>query len=301
MAEELKERDVSTIDYEQKSEFTRELPVTLNDHELQAYGKMLAEKVREEELAVDKKAQVAKEHNSRIQVIRNDIKRIADARAKGEELRPVRCAERLKGNVIEIVRLDREEVVDTRPADLTDLQTSIPGLTESAAERPMGTVLEFIPGGLSETPVGFDEGPTDLGPPAPSDTEHEQLLDEPADGTGVVRDDEGHLVGAAVESSTGDVVYIGAESLCVACGDAITEDQETAKDDGHTIHKKCAPDDTEWVSDPSDDPAASSLPEPTLSATIGEHVEAAPAAKKKRERSKAANEAKGTSSPKKKK
>lgn len=121
--------------------FSRELAVALNDHELQSYGKMLAEKVREEELAEEKKKQVTAEHSNRIKAIRVEIKRIADARAKGEELRPVKCAERLRGNVIEIVRLDRMEVVDTRPADLRDLQTSIPGT------------------GVPEMPESFDEGP----------------------------------------------------------------------------------------------------------------------------------------------
>src|ERR1700691_3902220 len=121
--------------------FSQELPVPLNDHELQTYGKMLAEKVREEELAEEAKKQETSRRQAAIKVIRNDIKRIADARAKGEEMRPVRCAERLKGNVIEIDRLDKDEVVSNRPADLRDLQTTIPGT------------------GINEEP-DFDEGPS---------------------------------------------------------------------------------------------------------------------------------------------
>lgn len=105
--------------------FSRELPVDLNDGELQAYGRQLAEKVREEELAEEKKKQIASEHTSRIKVIRNEIKRLADSRAKGAELRPVQCGERIKGNVIEVVRLDSYVVVDSRPADLQDLQTTM--------------------------------------------------------------------------------------------------------------------------------------------------------------------------------
>ena len=107
--------------------FTRELPVKLSEDELQQYGKMLADKVKEEELAEDRKKQVVAAHANGIKDIRIEIKRIADARAKGQELRPVKCHERLRNGVIEIVRLDTNEVVDVRPADLRDLQTTIPG------------------------------------------------------------------------------------------------------------------------------------------------------------------------------
>jgi hypothetical protein len=151
--------------------FTRELPVVLNEHENQLYGKMLAEKCKEQELAIEKKKQVTADHNNRIKVITNEIKRLADARAKGEELRPVMCGERLHGNVIEIVRLDRVEVVDTRPADLKDLQTTMP-----------------LGGGMPTMPEDFDEGPR-------------------GDGLGTLADqpvEEGEIV----ESSTGDQVYV---------------------------------------------------------------------------------------------
>lgn len=152
--------------------FTRELPVSLNDHENQLYGKMLAEKCKEQELAIEKAKQIAADHKNRIKVITNEIKRLADARAKGEELRPVMCGERLHGNVIEIVRLDRGEVVDTRPAELKDLQTSIPGT------------------GMPDMPDNFDEGPRGAGLGT--------TADQPVE-------DEGEIV----ESSVGDEVYVG--------------------------------------------------------------------------------------------
>lgn len=156
--------------------FSRELPVTLNDHELQTYGQMLATKVKEEELAEEKKKEVVASHSARIKAIRVEIKRIADARAKGEELRPVVCGERLRGNVIEIVRLDSGAVVDTRPAELSELQLSLPGT------------------GMPAMPEGFDEGPrgAQLG----------ELQDQP------VEDEQ--PAGEMVESSSGDQVYVGA-------------------------------------------------------------------------------------------
>jgi hypothetical protein len=195
-------------------QFTRELPVTLNDGELQTYGKMLAEKVREEELAEEKKKQITSEQATKIKAIRNDIKRIADARAKGEELRPVRCAERLHGNVIEIVRLDRNEVVDTRPAELRDLQTTIPG---------------------TEIPDGFDEGPRgdDIGSDAPTN---------------------GASTGHMATSSVGDEVWThetedvpskdppGADvALCTYCSKTLGDDDEVEVLDknGTIAHKEC--------------------------------------------------------------
>lgn len=198
--------------------FTRELPVALNDHENQMYGKMLADKVNELKLAEEKKKQVMADHNNRLKIIEAEISRIAVARAKGEELRPVICGERLHGNVIEIVRLDLREVVDTRPAEMADLQTSMPGM------------------GAPTIPDGFDEGPrgSALG----------SLADQP------VPDDP---PGTMVESSTGGDVYVtdategdgvdhSDELRCDACGELVNEGDETTVYEGSTIHVNCAPD-----------------------------------------------------------
>ncbi len=207
--------------------FTRELPVQLTDHENQLYGKMLAEKCKEQELAIEKKKQVVADHNNRIKVITNEIKRLADARAKGEELRPVMCGEKLHGNVIEIVRLDRAEVVDTRPAELKDLQTTMPGM------------------GMPDIPDGFDEGPRGeaLG----------SLRDQPVEGSN----------GEMTTSSVGDQVYTNADEgevpveddgdddedplevddvlNCDACGKIVLEGSQTVVYEGSTIHAACAP------------------------------------------------------------
>lgn len=195
--------------------FTRELPVSLNEHENQMYGKMLAEKCKEQELAIEKKKQVTADHNNRIKVITNEIKRLADARAKGEELRPVICGERIKGNVIEIVRIDRGEVVDTRPADLKDLQMQIPGT------------------GMPEIPEGFDEGPRGDGlgtcadQPVPGQGQNPEIVD-----------------GEMVTSSTGGEVYVTDPDdarNCDACGEPVNDGDETVVYEGSTIHVNCAP------------------------------------------------------------
>lgn len=269
-------------EHSQQGEFTRELPVQLNDHELQTYGRMLAEKVREVELTEERKKAVVKEWSTKIGIIRQDIKRIADARAKGEELRPVRCAERLHGNVIEIVRLDRGEVVDTRPADLRDLQTTIPGTDEPQRE---GTVLQFVPAMPDyAAPSGFDDAPHDLGPDGHShvaaaiDATHgESYPASIGSGTGIVYDGDDRL-GEVVMTSAGDAAFIGGDAMCPACGLALTEDDETMIDAGMPVHKACA----------SGEALVDSLDQPQiLTSTIAERIDAP--VKKKRERSSSKN------------
>ena len=128
-------------------QFLRELPVPLNEHELQLYGAQLATKVNEAGLLEERKKQINSEWSQKIKIVDNEVKRLADARAKGEEIRAVPCRERIRNSVIEIVRLDTMVVIDTRPAELRDLQPSLPGT------------------GAPEIPADFDPGPRgdDLG------------------------------------------------------------------------------------------------------------------------------------------
>lgn len=197
-------------------EFSRDLPVELNEHELQAYGKMLAEKVNEEKLLEERKKQITAEWNQKIKGVSVEIARIADARAKGKEMRPVKCRERIHGNVIEVVRLDSLVVVDTRPADLRDLQTSLPGT------------------GVPEMPDAIDEGPRG----------------------GSIGDDQPMHNGTEVVSSVGDTVHhmpdeVAADPtvlICHGCGDVLGHDEQAEVvhlvDDGtvaeHVYHAECA-------------------------------------------------------------
>lgn len=116
-------------------QFTRDLPVRLNDDELQLYGKLLAIKVQEEEAVDAQKKQVSKEYSTRLGAIRCEQARLADARSKGLELRPVECAERWHAGMIEIVRADTGEVVESRPVTPADQQTQIPGLDDDPGMR----------------------------------------------------------------------------------------------------------------------------------------------------------------------
>lgn len=120
--------------------FTRELPVRLSDAELQSYGKMLADKIGEQELAEARKKQSVAEWSGKIKAIENEVKRLADARSKGAELRPVECADRFNAGTVEVVRLDTHEIIDVRPADLRDRQLDLPELDEDDHVEAAGHV-----------------------------------------------------------------------------------------------------------------------------------------------------------------
>lgn len=157
--------------------FSRELPVTLNDGELQAYGRLLADKIHAVELKEDAKKQEMARRGAEIKTYNQEIKRLADARLKGEEVRPVQCEERLHGNVIEVFRLDLGTVVDSRPAGMQDLQTTMPFASSNGTD-------------------GFDEGPRgdQLGNDQPEWRQPDNVLP---------------FTGTDVESSTGDTVHVG--------------------------------------------------------------------------------------------
>lgn len=185
--------------------FTRDLPVELNEHELQLYGKMLAEKIQEEQHLEEKKKQISAEYTTQIKAVRVETARLADARTKGKELRAVTCIERFRNGVVEMVRTDKGEVFDVRPADTRDLQTNIPG-TEDDDDIPPGP-----PPGTDITAergrnLELDDGPRGdgLGDDHEAQREREPALVE-RDGALLVDGDPGH--GEIVGSSTGANVY----------------------------------------------------------------------------------------------
>jgi len=223
--------------------FTRELPVRLTDHENQMYGKMLADKVNELKLAEEKKKQVTADHNNRIKVIEAEITRIAVARAKGEELRPVVCGERLHGNVIEIYRLDLSEVVDTRPAEMADLQTSMPGMgppqiPDGFDEGPRGSAL----GSLADQPVADEQPPGEMTTSSMGD----QVF------TGGDREDEPE--GGVTDDEDEDPLEVDDVLNCDACGQPVKGGDATVLYEGSTIHADCAPDGYEVPPSQDDNP-----------------------------------------------
>lgn len=128
--------------------YKKELSCKLSDETLQMYGAMLARKLKERDALDEKKKAVGKEYSAKISVIDQDIRRMADARDKGEELRPIDCVDRWNNGTVETVRLDTAEVVEVRAATPADRQTDA-----------------FIP--------GIDDDVPDFGEPAPSAEEAE--------------------------------------------------------------------------------------------------------------------------------
>lgn len=137
--------------------FTRELEVELTEEELQLYGKLLAEKVNEEKAVDDKRKEIASKYTAQLKAIRNEQTRLATARSKGRELRLVECIERWHAGVIQIVRLDTDEVVDTRPATYNDQQTEFPWLDDEHSELPLegdAPVESADAGGMVDSATG---------------------------------------------------------------------------------------------------------------------------------------------------
>lgn len=104
----------------------RELPVKLSDHELNLFGGYIAEKHKEKGRLKDQLKRVVAEYKGQLLKLEEDINRLAEARVKGEETRPVMCEERWHSGAIQVVRLDSGEVIDARPATLADAQETLP-------------------------------------------------------------------------------------------------------------------------------------------------------------------------------
>jgi hypothetical protein len=221
------------------NEFVRELPVVLTEEEKQSYGKQLAEKVNEQALLEDRKKQANAEWSTKIKKVDIEITRLASARSKGEELRPVKCFERLKGNVVEIVRVDRDEVVESRAAEMRDLQTEFPDISDAGGTPTPSNFNGDEPIGPQTTEENFDARSTE-----------ERLADSAAQNDdetpdNVVQGDFGgevEMVGETVENDTG-TAYVSGEQPCAACGNPIADDDKTSMVDGALIHTSCEPSD----------------------------------------------------------
>lgn len=302
------------INYKQQGKFPRDLPVQLNETELDKYGELLAVAVREVALLEEKKKQDAAKWANQIKAKNLEVKRLADARAKGEELRPVMCAERLVGNVVNIIRLDTGGVVDSRPADLQDLQTTIPGTDSQPGERSTSTgkVISLVPpideGEPVDPSTSTIEGADETMDGEPGENTHVGVFDGETD-TPPVSDTGDMLESAAsseagtpVESSTGDAVFVGSDLLCPRCGEAITDDDEREEAEGCVVHTRCLDSNAGGASDgafgaPQEARAPSTTKTYTLSngmtVKIDDQVQAKAKAKRERSSRKNSDKSKG--------
>jgi hypothetical protein len=255
------------------TEFARELPVALSDEEKQSYGKQLAERVNEQTMLEERKKQSNAEWSTKIKKVEIEISRLADARAKGAELRPVKCIERLKGNVVEIVRLDRDEVVESRAAEMRDMQTEFPD----------------IGGATTGSPADFN-GSQEIGPDTAFDSRStsERLAQSGLEDNGAEDPPSNviEFVGEAVENDTGEA-FVSGEQPCAACGNAITEEDKTSMIDGSLIHTACEPTDLtpEERESAKASATAAKLPSPSFSAESSTLRNEEKPAKPKRDRS----------------
>lgn len=186
---------------------TRELECDLTDEEKQKYGKILADKVNEIRAIEDQKKKVMSEYSTKLKSVRLEESRLAIARSSGKELRPVDCVERWNNGVIEVVRLDTNEVVDVHPASIADRQVEFPGLDddEGTAEDQVARVLQLVP------PPPADLTTPSAVPPPRGDAPGWYAGQEPEDSEAAPSASEADAedVGEVVLSSIGDEVFVG--------------------------------------------------------------------------------------------
>ena len=108
----------------------RDLPVALTDAEQLALAKTASAcrraRIHTEQLLA--KVVIDAKDALKAALIERDaeIARLDAAVADGQELRQVQCVRRHRAGIVEVVRLDTDEVVERRPALANELQTSIP-------------------------------------------------------------------------------------------------------------------------------------------------------------------------------
>lgn len=135
----------------------REAQCELSEHELSLYGGYMAEKLKEVERIKDEAKRVSAEYKARMMKLNEEISRLAEARVKGFEVRPVMCEERWHAGSIQVVRVDTGEVIDARPATLADAQENLPisGTTDlRSVDKEPGRVIDLGVGKAVTSSVG---------------------------------------------------------------------------------------------------------------------------------------------------
>lgn len=137
-----------------RTDIKRELPCRLSPDEMLDIAirksKLEAQlEEKEEEFAENKRewTKALEEIESRIGVMRSELR-------TGEQRRVVNCHERWRGQLIEIVRDDTGEVVDTRASTLRDTQQSIPGTGEDGDEQQADAARTQRDAGVAEDEDG---------------------------------------------------------------------------------------------------------------------------------------------------
>lgn len=106
---------------------SRLLEVKLTKKEVSEYAEKLAQScVTRIETEAEKK-EVTGNYNAQLKNINKDISALSEAIQNGYEERDVECDERVNGekNIVEIIRLDTQEVIDARDIEQDDIQENL--------------------------------------------------------------------------------------------------------------------------------------------------------------------------------
>ncbi len=119
-------------------EVIRSLPVPLTEREIRTKAGAMARLAQKADNLDQKAKDVGASIRAEAREARADATELRTQIIQESENRPVRCVERLdaKRNVVDIVREDTGDVVDTRPAEPGDRQLSmVPPLTKAGGKK----------------------------------------------------------------------------------------------------------------------------------------------------------------------
>jgi hypothetical protein len=117
-----------------RTDIRRELPVKLTDEEMfeiHLHKCKLEDQLEEAEQDL---ADVKADWKTKIEVLESQIAEKRGWLRTGEQKRVVKCYERWRGNLLEVVREDTSAVVDTRTSTLKDTQPDLPELAQAQAD-----------------------------------------------------------------------------------------------------------------------------------------------------------------------
>lgn len=108
-------------------EVEKELPVKLTEEEKKAYSEELAKSHEEQEAIEAEKKTTAKQYTDTLTVISERQKKLSKAIVTGEEVRTVLCElhREWDSGLIQVVRTDTKEVIDTYPIPDDEMQEHI--------------------------------------------------------------------------------------------------------------------------------------------------------------------------------
>lgn len=132
----------TTTEKKPRREFTREVRVKITPDEERAYGQKLADGRADRRALDDKRKATNKDYGGQLAQIDAELDRLTAAIRDKEELRPVRVYEEWRAGVIEVRRVDTEEVIDTKIPTLSEQQANSQDslFAESDLDPPQGDV-----------------------------------------------------------------------------------------------------------------------------------------------------------------